>query len=78
MTAQVMQSLWNHEENQIDREDSAELCCTTFPHTHTHTLIGLKHLCFSNIFVPVLTLTNRPDFLKLKTPSAKGKPATPA
>lgn len=29
-------------------------------------------------FLPVLTLTNRPYFLKPETPSAKGNPATPA
>lgn len=43
------------------------------PLSHIHTLVGLQHLCFNNDFLPVLTLTNRHDFLKLKTPSAKGK-----
>lgn len=33
---------------------------------------------FQERFLPVLTLTIRPYFLKPETPSAKGNPATPA
>lgn len=33
---------------------------------------------FKERFLPALTLSNRPDFLKPETPSAKGNTATPA
>ena len=91
MAAQVIQSLWNWEENQIEK---TMLNCVvpfslthkhtdrhrhTDTHTHTHT-----HPCwtqaplFQQHFCPSTDINQQAWFPETENPSAKEKPATPA
>lgn len=63
------------QEYDVDMSCHITFCCRL----HIHPLSGIMNLPSKfQSFLPALTLTNRPYFLKPETPLAKGNPATPA
>lgn len=73
VTAQVTQRLWNHEENQIDREDNAELCRTAITHKYTHTLCWTPAPLFQQRFSPSSDINQQDWFPEIENPLSKGK-----